>query len=201
MYDVLPSFSLGFHGCDKAVADAVFDGRRTLRASENDYDWLGHGIYFWENSPERALEYANTLLQHPRRTTGQIKVPAVVGAVIDLGKCLNLLDAESILLVKNSHEELSATMTKAGKSMPVNRAPAGLRELLLRHLDCAVIEFVHRIRLSDGKVPFDSVRAAFIEGDPIYQNAGFHDRTHIQICVRDARCIKGYFRVLADPNK
>ncbi len=24
----------------------------------NDYDWLGHGIYFWEKNPERAYDFA-----------------------------------------------------------------------------------------------------------------------------------------------
>ncbi len=35
-----------FHGCDKAIADAVLTGEGTLSASENAYDWLGRGIYF-----------------------------------------------------------------------------------------------------------------------------------------------------------
>ena len=26
-----------------------------LQPSENDYDWLGRGIYFWEHGPQRAL--------------------------------------------------------------------------------------------------------------------------------------------------
>ncbi len=200
MYDVLPSFALGFHGCDKRVADAVFAGGDSLKPSENDYDWLGHGIYFWENSPERALDYARTLTRYPRRSRGKITEPTVVGAVIDLGRCLNLLDAESIELVKNGHQTLRSAMSKAGAAMPANRAPKGSKELLLRNLDCAVVEFVHEIRRRDGRPPFDSVRAAFIEGEPLYENAGFHDRTHIQICVRDPRCIKGYFRVLPDPS-
>jgi len=61
MYDVLPSFVLGFHGCDEALAERVFAGKATLQASQNDYGWLGHGIYFWENNPERAMDYARLL--------------------------------------------------------------------------------------------------------------------------------------------
>jgi hypothetical protein len=45
-----PKNSLGplvlFHGCDKDVAEAVLSGQATLQPSENDYDWLGNGIYF-----------------------------------------------------------------------------------------------------------------------------------------------------------
>ena len=49
---------LGYHGCDKSVADRVLAGNETLRKSEKPYNWLGHGIYFWEHGPERAFEWA-----------------------------------------------------------------------------------------------------------------------------------------------
>ena len=42
----LPSFVLGYHGCDAALAEEVLAGREILRPSRNDYDWLGEGIYF-----------------------------------------------------------------------------------------------------------------------------------------------------------
>jgi hypothetical protein len=41
---------LGYHGCDKSVANKVFGGKSLLVASANDDDWLGHGIYFWEHN-------------------------------------------------------------------------------------------------------------------------------------------------------
>jgi hypothetical protein len=37
---------IGFHGCDKSVADLVVSGKGKLLTSRNDYDWLGYGIYF-----------------------------------------------------------------------------------------------------------------------------------------------------------
>ena len=40
---------------------------------------------------------------------------------------------------------------------------------------------------------FDSLRAAFIEGERIYPGAGFYDKTHVQICVRNPNCVKGFF--------
>ena len=50
-----PKNSLGplvlFHGCDKDVSEAVLSGQATLQPSENDYDWLGNGIYFWVGRP------------------------------------------------------------------------------------------------------------------------------------------------------
>ena len=47
-------FVYGFHGCDKSVAKAVLDKKSVMLSSENDYDWLGSGIYFWEEAPVRA---------------------------------------------------------------------------------------------------------------------------------------------------
>lgn len=43
--------------------------------------------------------------------------------------------------------------------------------------------------------PFDTVKGIFTEGEPAYENAGFAEKTHVQICVRNQDCIKGVFRV------
>src|SRR5271170_4096616 len=120
MYDVLPSFVLGLHGCDETLAERVFAGKTTLKASQNDYDWLGHGIYFWENNPRRALDYAKSLKQFPNRSKTRVNHPAVVGAVIDLGLSLNLLDAQFIRLMKEGYKDLKAKHEQSGTQLPVN---------------------------------------------------------------------------------
>lgn len=66
-------------------------------------------------------------------------------------------------------------------------------DLLLRKLDCAVIETMHKINRYANKGAFDSVRGVFWEGKPLYPNAGFAEKNHIQICVCNPNCIKGYF--------
>lgn len=43
---------------------------------------------------------------------------------------------------------------------------------------------------------FDTVREVFVEGDELYPIAGFKEKNHIQICVRNLNCIKGYFNPL-----
>lgn len=47
MYSTRSGLILGFHGCDSSLAQAVVAGNKDLRNSENNYDWLGHGVYFW----------------------------------------------------------------------------------------------------------------------------------------------------------
>jgi hypothetical protein len=46
--------------------------------------------------------------------------------------------------------------------------------------------------LNEGE-SYDTLRGAFMEGEPIYPDAGFHSKNHIQICVRNSACIKGFF--------
>jgi len=198
MYSSLPSFVLGFHGCDKTVADKLVSGETRLKPSRNDYDWLGHGIYFWGNNPQRALEYAQLLKENPGRSDEKIDTPDVVGAIIDLGNCLNLLDAKSIQVVQEAYEAFEEAVLAAGRPLPKNIDPDGCGDLLLRPLDCAVIQYLHGMRKEtpEETPPFNTVRGMFSEGNPVYPGAGFHKRSHIQIAVRNPNCIKGYFRVL-----
>lgn len=92
MYSTRSGLVLGFHGCDESVATAVVNNHKNLKESNNKYDWLGHGIYFWEYSPDRAMEFAAFLKNNPSIANRTIKKPAIIGAVLDLGYCFDLLD-------------------------------------------------------------------------------------------------------------
>jgi hypothetical protein len=76
---------------------------------------------------------------------------------------------------------------------PDNRQSRNSPDLVLRYLDCAVVENIHQDRERLNQRPFDSIRSAFIEGLPLYTNAGFFAKSHIQLCIRNPNCIKGYF--------
>jgi hypothetical protein len=195
MYKSLPYFVLGFHGCDKDIAERVLAGKDNLKHSENDYDWLGHGIYFWESNPQRALQYAKHLKKNPHLCKSRIKNEAVIGAVIDLGNCLNLLEAESLQILKSSYGFLRQFTENEGTPLPQNTKSFGEEEdILIRRLDCAVVEMTHTLYADMGMKPFDAVRGVFWEGRELYPNAGFREKNHIQICIRNLNCIKGYFR-------
>lgn len=199
MYHSLPSLVLGFHGCDRAVGEAVVRGPDRLEARPKAYDWLGHGIYFWENSPERALEWAREKQSRPASNpSNQVSEPYVIGAVLDLGNCFNLLEARALSYLKSIYESFVTVSSQAGNPLPENRPFKIGADLIFRHLDCAVIEYLHAARKESGEQEYDTVRGVFFEGDDLYENAGFKEKNHIQICVRNPNCIKGYFRVL-DP--
>lgn len=95
-------------------------GNRDLKPSRNDYDWLGHGAYFWEFNPQRALEFAEERARNPRGRT-KIKKPAVLGAVIELGYCLNLADSAYIDVLRGAYKAFEEVMKKAGRDIPENK--------------------------------------------------------------------------------
>ena len=57
MHRLTSAFVLGYHGCDHSVGERLLAGT-AFKLSDNDYDWLGPGIYFWEANPLRGLEFA-----------------------------------------------------------------------------------------------------------------------------------------------
>ena len=172
------------------MADGLLAGE-SFRPSENDYDWLGHGIYFWEANPARALDFAKEL----KSRTASIQTPFVVGAVIDLGYCLDLTSTTGIDAVEKGFQTFAQVMTATGAEIPKN---SGGPDLLLRKLDCAVINHIHASMRSTNAPLFDTVRGVFIEGNRIYENSGFFKKTHIQICVCNPDSIKAVFRLRKD---
>lgn len=194
MYSKRSGLILGFHGCDREIRDRIISEKGVvLNPSKNDYDWLGGGAYFWENNIERAYAFAEELkVNPPKGKQNLIKEPAVLGAVIDLGYCLDLLDSEYLKVLQKSYEFLCESHNKYNKTIPTNIIDKK-GELLRRNLDCAVIETTHEINVMLGGREYDSVRGVFFEGDDLYANAGFKEKNHIQIAIRNPNCIKGYF--------
>lgn len=190
LYANRPNLTIGFHGCDQSIVDKVIAGKENLLASTNDYDWLGSGIYFWENNEERAMEWAVELSKRPGSS---VKQPAVIGAIIDLGYCFDLTDTAYLKELKKSYDFALEFSRISGIPMPVNKTLGNSTDLLLRKLDCYVIQTTHRINREANKRAYDSVRGVFWEGKPLYPNAGFAEKNHIQICICNPNCIKGYF--------
>lgn len=193
MYKKLPNLVLGFHGCNYKAYQNVLYKQEGLKRSENSYDWLGHGIYFWEQNFARAEEWA-------RKRYGDDNA-YVIGAVIDLGFCLNLTDSSSSGVLKAGYDALVNWYKVKGEPLPQNRPSQKTNDILLRDLDCAVIQSVHDVNKNQGVPAYDSVRGVFVEGGPPYPGAEFRDKTHIQICVCNPNCIKGYFNPIPENTK
>jgi hypothetical protein len=176
----------GFHSCDREVGLNVLNGKYGLNSSKNPWDWLGEGAYFWEQNPARALSYAEECAKGKQKFAGKITTPFVIGAIIELGNCLNLLEPKSIAIIKNAYAGLKNLFEKTGDTMPVNKGAN-------RALDCAVIQFVHRTNIEEELPLYDTIRSSFSEGGEVYPGSNFTERLHIEICVLNTDCIKGYF--------
>lgn len=185
------NFIFGFHGLDEELGKRVLTGETELKPSENSYDWLGHGVYFWEDSLERARQYA---IEDSFRKNSKITTPFVIGAVIDLGNCLDLLDKKWLDFLKTAYGELKIALDEEGMMLPAN-SPFGANDFdyKKRELDCAVIRYAIKLAAETENIKFDSVRAAFWEGEELYSNAGFKTHNHIQLSIMNLDCIKGLF--------
>lgn len=190
MHKLSASFVLAYHGCSKATAESLLAGT-PFKVSRNRYDWLGDGVYFWEANPLRGLEF----YRKDQIRKGHSGDDAyVVGAVLNLGYCLDLSTSTGVAAAQVSYALLKAKLELLGQPLPKNH---GGKDKLFRQLDRDVFNLLHVVR-EEGKLsPFDTVRGFFTEGDPAYDGAGFLAETHVQIAVRNLDCIKGVFRVPA----
>ena len=168
-------FVYGFHGCRKPVAEALLSGRDVMLSSDNDYDWLGSGIYFWEEAPARAFLWA-------RRKFGNDA--SVIGAKIRLGRCLNLMDVQAYGPLRDTYEVLKAS----GRVLPVNTPH-------YHRLDCLVINTAMEYAEKVVDRPYDTVRCPFAEGHPVFPDSRLFDLSHIQIAVRRQEALEDLFAV------
>lgn len=101
---------LGYHGTTRDAAIRLVSGE-AFNQSDEDNEWFGEGIYFWEHAFRQAWWWA-------RRKDRQN--PAVIGAVLRLGNCFDLLDPINVEILRQYHQEMVAEMAAIGVVIPVN---------------------------------------------------------------------------------
>lgn len=146
----------------------------------------------------------------------KVKNPAVIGAFVKLGHCIDLLDAEYLKQVKSTYEILKSESEELGQDLPKNKLRVDDISFV-RELDCKVmlrlqqlnnelivqdLGLVDMIGQNKRKIQnhpqfIDSVRGMFPEGGELYEGAGFRAQNHIQLCIINPNSIMGYF----DPIK
>jgi hypothetical protein len=162
---------VAFHGTRRATAKKLIRGDE-FGVSENDDDWLGHGIYFWEFAPQQAWWWA-------RRRYGIDA--AVVGSLVRLGHCLDLLDPSNATLLREAHGDLAAALHVAGQRLPANANNH-------KYLDCAVFNWLYRL-LREGSRPIDSCRTVFV---PLQQTKGMPSFGSAVGSLRELTCSSAY---------
>ncbi len=177
----------GYHVTTQENADGIVE--RGFRSSDNWYDWLGKGIYFFQDTKEYARYWAMN-----ERKEGLIANPAVIGADIDYERFLDLLEYRHLRKLKDFCDELEKTTNiDYGKAKAAQRQHDATWKPRAHPLDCFVINEA-AIAAEEAGEPIRAVRSVFFEGDPLYSNSHLFDRQHIQIAVRDPNLIRKYWR-------
>jgi hypothetical protein len=176
---------VAFHGTRRSTARKLVAGE-AFGVSENDDDWLGHGIYFWEFAPQQAWWWAR--LRYGDEA-------AVVGSLVRLGRCLDLLDPSNTALLRDAREDLERTLHAAGEKLPSNANNH-------KYLDCAVFNWLFEHVAEDGET-IDSCRAVFVplkEGKMprLWNRSGVFEGAHVQLSVREPRNILAVWPVRKD---
>lgn len=190
MYQNKTSYVFGFHGLDETIGREIVSGLRDLKSSQNSYDWLGNGIYFWENNLSRAQKWAQ---DQSKRIKSTVLEPFVIGAALDLGCCFDLLEQENLDFLAAQYELMKNELLFNNEPLPQNKPwSANDIDFKNRELDCAVIRYAIQAAKEIG-VNYDSVRSAFWEDEELYPTAGFRQYNHVQIAIINPDCIKGVF--------
>lgn len=180
---------IAYHGCLRERFDAVLLEGQDPPQSDEPFDWLGRGIYFWEHGPRRAKEWAEA---KARREGRPLEDARVLGAIIQLGHCLDFLDTEATALLEDAWTYARALYAFADGSLPENSSASNSGDVLLRHRDCLVVNTAARVLEESGR-PVQSVRGCFYEGGSAFPGGEIQKKSHIQVAVRDPSCIIGYF--------
>jgi hypothetical protein len=167
---------IGYHACAKEVADRLLLQDEPFKPSANAWDWLGYGVYFWEFGHQRAYDWAT---QWPKLRDKEF---GVVGAIIQLGECLDLLDTDHTNRLATFAEEYQ----KDAGPLPENQGPR-------RHRDCFLVNRFCE-HMDDAETGYDTVRGLFQEGPPVVAGSAISTQNHIQVVVRRPQAIIGLFR-------
>jgi hypothetical protein len=164
----------GYHGTSQTKAANIL--KHGFLASDNDYDWLGTGIYFFQDAPIRAKQWATQ--QHPND-------PVVICALIQLENCIDLFDVGWQPSLKNMYNLFIERHRLLNQPLP-KQSPNSTKA---HRLDCAFLNFVHEFILRQGQ-SIDSIRATFVEGERLFPNSAIFDLAHVQIAIRNPALIQ-----------
>lgn len=165
----------GYHGTSKRSAIEI--NKRGFDLSTNDYDWLGTGVYFFQDAPMRAASWARE--RYPDS-------PAVIKSELVLENCIDMLDIAWNPIIRETYGMFVKEYEKA--SIPLPRQNPQISKA--HRLDCAFFNYIVEKVFVSRDVTIDSIRAVFNEGDRIYPDSAIFDRSHIQILIRDLSLIE-----------
>lgn len=186
---------VAYHGCDRTTEEALVSGTlKHLDPSDNPYDWLGPGVYFFQDDWRRALMFAQASAEHPHKrfTSRPITDPAVVGAVMKLSLVLDVSTQDGIDAFRASYQSLKTSGIRLQRNRQSDPKDT---DIIVRALDRQVFKNLHQMYVDQKLPPLDAVRGAFPQGEAVAPTSAIFVNSHVQIALRNPDCILGYFRV------
>jgi hypothetical protein len=161
----------GHHGTTFGAAQLIL--KEGFKKSSKPEDWLGDGVYFFQDAPIRALAWAEELFDPPF---------AVIEADIDLTDFIDLLDIGWINWLAELHDQFVDEFRRSGQQLPVQKGGA-------HRADRALLNFAVEVLEGEG-LSVAGIRGAFAEGTAIFPNSALMTRSHVQIAVRRLSAIR-----------
>jgi hypothetical protein len=164
----------GYHGTSQTKATSILASG--FRVSDNNYDWLGTGIYFFQDAPLRAHQWATQ--QYPSE-------PAVIRAHLRLENCIDLFDVGWQPLLKAVYNGFAREYQSDGQPLPVQNPDRSKAH----RLDCAFLNYSVEFLAELGQT-VESIRASFVEGERLFPGSAIFDLAHVQIAIRNPALIQ-----------
>jgi hypothetical protein len=165
----------GYHGTSAERAGAIM--QNGFKLSRNDYDWLGSGVYFWQDAPLRAWDWAKKNHEHPAVIRSSI--------VMEEEKSIDLLDIGWFEILSEQYSKFVEYLKYEKRSLPPQPITSK------RHLlDREFLDYVCETLGKAGSDQIHVIRAAFTEGNPIFNNSAIFNLSHVQIAVKNTQIIE-----------
>ena len=159
----------GYHGTTSSKVENIMS--KGFFPSTNSYDWLGHGIYFWQDAPLRAIEWVRESAANPTDR------PVLVKARLRLSNCIDLLDVGWRDSIVDTARDFMVSINRKSKSGTLRNSAKGRHDL-----DCAFFNFLVELLKKQG-YEVGAIRAAMGEGEPILPGSPIRLKSHVQIAI------------------
>lgn len=169
----------GYHGTLAEYAPMILE--EGLQPSKNPWEWLGPGVYFWQDAPYRALEWAREWNKRRGRPSAAV---CVIKARLRLEDCIDMLDIWWRDILSESSVKFLDLMRSAQTAGIAPRNYRTGRKAGRHELDAAFFTYVGHQLEREG-VQVRAVRAAITEGAPILPDSPLCYKSHAQIAIRD----------------
>lgn len=178
------------HATTQDIATTIL--QEGFKNSQNSYDWLGSGIYFFQEAPNFAYHWATQ-----DRKEGQLDDVALIAADIDVTGFIDLLDYEWGGTLKDTYRSLDEQGDPDFRKVQERQQEfvLGSDKRQGHWLDRYVLE-ASVTMLEANDIYITGIRSAFWEGSRLYPKSHLMDRQHIQIAVREVSAIKNLWREL-----